>query len=64
MKQVRDDRDSSIAQLTSLRVELTKCKEQVGKSSEDCESLRVKMSALGVCRLIFKVNYGLLLLFC
>jgi kinesin family member C1 len=49
LKQVRDDRDSSITQLSSLRIELTEYKEQAGKSSKDCENLRVQLSALKVC---------------
>jgi kinesin family member C1 len=49
LKQVRDDRDSSITQLSILRIELTEYKEQAGKSSEDCENLRVQLSALKVC---------------
>lgn len=64
LKQVRDDRDSSITQLNSMHVELTKYKEQAGKSSEDCESLRVKLSALEVCSLRFRVNSGVQYLLC
>ncbi|KAK3141431.1 hypothetical protein QOZ80_4BG0333810 [Eleusine coracana subsp. coracana] len=59
LKQVRDDRDSSVAQLNILRLELTKYKEQAGKSSEDCENLRVKLSALEeTCNVLQEQNLG------
>ncbi|GJN01655.1 hypothetical protein PR202_ga18935 [Eleusine coracana subsp. coracana] len=59
LKQVRDDRDSSVAQLNILRLELTKYKEQAGKSSKDCESLRVKLSALEeTCNVLQEQNLG------
>ncbi|XP_062226851.1 kinesin-like protein KIN-14H [Phragmites australis] len=46
LKQVRDDRDHSVVQLNSLNIELANCKELVGKSSIECESMSIKISAL------------------
>ncbi|CAN6277019.1 unnamed protein product [Urochloa humidicola] len=46
LKQVRDDRDHSAAQLNNLNIELASCKEQFGKSSKECESMSTKVLAL------------------
>ncbi|KAL6651976.1 hypothetical protein ACP70R_010901 [Stipagrostis hirtigluma subsp. patula] len=46
LKQVRDDRDNSLAQLNSLRIEVVNYKEQIGKSSEDCDNMSLKVSTL------------------
>ncbi|CAL5029856.1 unnamed protein product [Urochloa decumbens] len=46
LKQVRDDRDHSAAQLNNLNIVLANCKEQLGKSSKECESMTTKVSAL------------------
>ncbi|KAG8066364.1 hypothetical protein GUJ93_ZPchr0004g40372 [Zizania palustris] len=48
LQQVRDDRDQSVAQVNTLNVELANCKEIAGQSTEDCESLSVKVSAFEV----------------
>lgn len=45
LQQVRDDRDQSVAQLNSLSAELAIYSEQAGKSSKECEVLRVKVLA-------------------
>jgi kinesin family protein C1 len=49
LKQVRDDRDHSVIQLNSLNIELTNYKEEIGKTSKECESFRTKVSKLEVC---------------
>lgn len=49
LKQVRDDRDHSVIQLNSLNTELASYKEQIGKSSQECEGFRAKVSELEVC---------------
>ena len=49
LKQARDDRDHSVAQLNNLNIELANCKEQIGRSSKECESMSTKVSALEVC---------------
>jgi len=46
LKQARDDRDHSVAQLNNLNIELANCKEQIGRSSKECESMSTKVSAL------------------
>ncbi|CAD6259482.1 unnamed protein product [Miscanthus lutarioriparius] len=46
LKQVRDDRDHSVIQLNSLNIELRNYKEQIGKTSKECESFRTKVSEL------------------
>ncbi|CAN6236341.1 unnamed protein product [Urochloa humidicola] len=46
LKQVRDDRDHSAAQLNNLNIELASCKEQFGKSSKECKSMSTKVLAL------------------
>lgn len=55
LKQVRDDRDHSVAQLNNLNLELANCKEQIGKSSKECEGLSTKVSVLEVCSCRFVV---------
>lgn len=52
LKQVRDDRDHSVAQLNNSSIELANCKEQIGKSSKEYESMSTKVSALEVCSCI------------
>ena len=49
LKQARDDRDHSVTQLNNLNIELANCKEQIGRSSKECESMSTKVSALEVC---------------
>ena len=49
LKQARGDRDHSVAQLNNLNIELANCKEQIGRSSKECESMSTKVSALEVC---------------
>ncbi|CAN6241005.1 unnamed protein product [Urochloa humidicola] len=46
LKQVRDDRDHSAAQLNNVNIVLANCKEQLGKSSKECESMSTKVSTL------------------
>ncbi|KAF8750436.1 hypothetical protein HU200_012377 [Digitaria exilis] len=46
LKQVRDDRDHSVAQVNNLSIELADCKEQIGKYSKECISMSTKVSAL------------------
>lgn len=46
LKQVRDDRDHSAIQLNSLNIELGNYKEQIGKTSKECERFRTKVSEL------------------
>lgn len=53
LKQVRDDRDHSVIQLNSLNIELGKYKEEIGKTSKECESFRRKVSELEVCSFRF-----------
>jgi kinesin family member C1 len=53
LKQVRDDRDHSAIQLNSLNIELGNYKEQIGKTSKECERFRTKVSELEVCSFRF-----------
>ncbi|CAN6343771.1 unnamed protein product [Urochloa humidicola] len=46
LKQIRDDRDHSAAQLNNLNIVLANCMEQRGKSSKECESMSTKVSTL------------------
>jgi kinesin family protein C1 len=57
LKQVRDDRDHSVAQLNNLNLELADCKEQIGKSSKECDSMITKVLALEVCSCRFVVMF-------
>jgi kinesin family member C1 len=63
LKQVRDDRDSSITQLSSLHIELTEYKEQAGKSSKDCENMCVQLSALKVCSIRWSIFVSIAIMF-
>jgi hypothetical protein len=63
LKQVRDDHDSSITQLTSLHIELTEYKEQAGKSSKECENLHVQLLALKVCSIRWSILVSITLMF-
>jgi hypothetical protein len=63
LKQVRDDHDSSITQLSSLHIELTEYKEQAGKSSEECENLHVQLLALKVCSIKWLILVSITIMF-
>uniref|UniRef100_A0A0D9ZR59 Kinesin-like protein n=1 Tax=Oryza glumipatula TaxID=40148 RepID=A0A0D9ZR59_9ORYZ len=45
LHQIREDRDQSVSQVNTLSAELANYKELAGKSTKDCESLSVKVSA-------------------
>lgn len=53
LRQVRDDRDHSLAQVQSLSVEVANYKELSGKSLKDLDILITKTTALEVCMLMF-----------